>query len=72
MVMSLVASLRAVSLIPAYLQALMPWPVVSRPLAGDAPRIDLVVGYSRTNSSPVPRLFLSRVSDLIGRVSAAP
>jgi LysR family hca operon transcriptional activator len=65
MVMSLVASLRGVSLIPAYLQALMPWSVVSRPLAGDVPTIDLVVGYNKTNESPVLKVFLSRLQELI-------
>jgi LysR family transcriptional regulator, hca operon transcriptional activator len=69
MVMSLVASLRGVSLVPAYLQALMPWSVVSRPLAGDVPTIDLMVGYDRTNESPVLRAFLSRVQELIGLAS---
>jgi len=69
MVMSLVASLRGVSLVPAYLQALMPWSVVSRPLASDVPTIDLVVGYDRTNESPVLKIFLSRVQELIGLAS---
>jgi LysR family transcriptional regulator, hca operon transcriptional activator len=67
--MSLVASLRGVSLIPAYLQALMPWSVVSRPLAGDVPTIDLVVGHSKTNESPVLKVFLSRVQELVGLAS---
>src|SRR5260370_6457548 len=35
MVMSLVASMRGMTLIPAYVENLMPWSVVSRPLAGD-------------------------------------
>jgi LysR family hca operon transcriptional activator len=38
--------------------------VVSRPLEGDAPAIDLVVGYSRSNASPVLKLFLSRAGEL--------
>jgi LysR family hca operon transcriptional activator len=71
MVMSLVASLRGVSLVPAYLQALMPWSVVSRPLAGEVPTIDLVVGHSRTNESPVLKMFLSRLEELIGLASNA-
>jgi LysR family hca operon transcriptional activator len=71
MVMSLVASLRGVSLIPAYLQALMPWSVVSRPLAGEVPMIDLMAGYSKTNESPVLKVFLSRVQELIGLASDA-
>jgi LysR family hca operon transcriptional activator len=69
MVMSLVASLRGVSLVPAYLQSLMPWSVVSRPLAGEVPTIDLVVGHTRTNESPVLKMFLSRLEELIGLAS---
>jgi LysR family transcriptional regulator, hca operon transcriptional activator len=71
MVMSLVASLRGVSLVPAYLQALMPWSVVSRPLAGEAPTIDLMVGYSQANDSPVLKAFLSRAQELIRLASNA-
>jgi LysR family transcriptional regulator, hca operon transcriptional activator len=69
MVMSLVASTRGVALIPAYAQHLLPWSVISRPLQGDVPTIDLVVGYSKMNTSPILKLFLSRIDDLIARVS---
>jgi LysR family hca operon transcriptional activator len=69
MVMSLVASTRGVTLIPAYVEKLMPWSVVSRPLAGDVPTIDLAIGYSKANTSPILKLFLSRADDLISRVS---
>jgi LysR family hca operon transcriptional activator len=71
MVMSLVASLRGVSLVPSYLQALMPWSVVSRPLAGEGATIELVVGHSRANESPVLKMFLSRLEELIGLASNA-
>ncbi|WP_250494923.1 LysR family transcriptional regulator [Caballeronia sp. GAWG1-1] len=70
MVMSLVASTRGLVLIPSYVQNLMPWSVVSRPLAGDAPTIDLAVGYSKSNQSPTLRLFLSRLDELIARHAA--
>lgn len=65
MVMSLVASTRGLTLIPDYVENLLPWSVVSRPLAGVAPTIDLVAGYSRSNSSPVLKLFLSRLQELM-------
>jgi LysR family hca operon transcriptional activator len=67
MVISLVASMRGVTLIPAYVQDLLPWSVVSRPLAGEVPTIDLVIGYSKSNSSPVLKQFLSRVDELVAR-----
>jgi len=64
MVMSLVASTRAVSLIPAYVENLMPWSVVSRKLAAPTPTIDLVVGYSASNKSPLLQAFLRRFDEL--------
>jgi len=75
MVMSLVASTRGLALIPAYVENLMPWSVVSRPLTDDgpisAPTIALALGYSKANTSPILRLFLSRIDELIGRVGHA-
>jgi len=69
MAMSLVASTRGVAFLPAYAQNFLPWSVISRPIKGDAPTIDLVVGYHRANSSPTLKLFLSRLDELIARVS---
>jgi LysR family hca operon transcriptional activator len=69
MAMSLVASTRGVALLPAYARNLLPASLTSRPLQGDVPTIDLVVGYSKTNTSPILKLFLSRIDDLIDRVA---
>ena len=69
MAMSLVASTRGVALLPAYARNLLPSSLISRPLQGDVPTIDLVVGYSKMNPSPILKLFLSRIDDLIARVS---
>ena len=66
MAMSLVASTRGLALMPAYAKNLLPWSVVSRPLEGEAPTIDLAVGYSKANSSPILKLFLSRLDELEG------
>ncbi|HTB57491.1 MAG TPA: LysR substrate-binding domain-containing protein [Polyangia bacterium] len=64
MAMSLVASTRGLALMPAYAKNLLPPSVVSRPLEGEAPTIDLAVGYSKANSSPILKLFLSRLEEL--------
>jgi LysR family transcriptional regulator, hca operon transcriptional activator len=69
MAVSLVASTRGVALLPVYAKNLLPRSVISRPLLGEVPTIDLVVGYSKTNTSPILKLFLSRIDDLIARVS---
>jgi LysR family hca operon transcriptional activator len=44
--------------------------VVSRPLEGEAPTIDLVIGYSKANTSPTLKLFLSRMDELTADVSS--
>jgi LysR family transcriptional regulator, hca operon transcriptional activator len=65
MAMSLVASTRGVTLLPAYAQSFLTRSVTSRPLKGEPPTLDLVIGYSKTNTSPVLKLFLSKSDDLI-------
>jgi LysR family hca operon transcriptional activator len=67
--MSLIASTRGVGLLPAYAQNFLPRSVTSRPLKGDAPTIDLVLGYRKSNESPILKLLLSRLDELIARVS---
>src|SRR5437588_480197 len=47
--MSLIASTRGVGLLPAYAQNFLPSSVTSRPLKGDTPTIDLVLGYKKSN-----------------------
>jgi LysR family hca operon transcriptional activator len=69
MAVSLIATTRGVALLPVYALNFLPLSVVSRPLAGSAPTIDLVLGYHKANTSPLLKLFLSRTDDLIARVS---
>ena len=57
------------SFIALYTPNFLPPSVASRPIKGEAPTIDLVLGYHKENSSPLLKLFLSRVDDLIARVS---
>lgn len=70
MAMSLVASTRAVTLLPSYAKNFLTRSVTSRPLADGWPTIDLVLGYHRANRSPILKLFLSRVDVLIAEVSS--
>jgi LysR family transcriptional regulator, hca operon transcriptional activator len=69
MAISLVASTRGVALLPLWVQNYLPWSVISRPLEGIAPTIDLVLGYHKGNASPLLKLFLSRTDELIARVA---
>ena len=66
---SLIASTRGVGLLPAYAQNFLPRSVTSRPLKGDTPTIDLVLGYRKSNQSPILKLLLSRVDELVARAS---
>jgi LysR family hca operon transcriptional activator len=67
--MSLIASTRGVGLLPAYAQNFLPRSVTSRPLKGDTPTIDLVLGYKKSNESPILKLLLSRLDELVARAS---
>jgi LysR family hca operon transcriptional activator len=71
MAISLVASTRGFALLPRYAQNFLPWSVASRPINGKPPAIDLVVGYHKANHSPILKLLLSRIDELIKRVDAA-
>src|SRR5713226_5645501 len=67
--MSLIASTRGVGLLPAYAQNFLPSSVTSRPLKGDTPTIELVLGYKKSNESSILKLLLSRLDELVARVS---
>jgi LysR family hca operon transcriptional activator len=69
MAMSLVASTRGAALLPAYVENFLPRSVVSRPLKGEAPTIDLVIGYHKANTSPILKCFLAKIDDLTARIS---
>jgi LysR family hca operon transcriptional activator len=69
MAISLVASTGGVSLLPLYAQKLLPKTVVSRPIQGAPPMVDLVIGYNEANTSPLLKFLLSKVDELKFRVS---
>ena len=71
-VLSLVTSTGGVTLLPLYVQMMLSPSVVIRPLRGEVPTIDLVLGYSRSNTSPLLKRFLSRVDELVARVVPKP
>ena len=67
--MTVIASTRGVGLLPAYAQDFLNRSVTSRPLKGNTPTVDLVLGYKRSNKSPILKLLLSRLDELVARVS---
>jgi LysR family hca operon transcriptional activator len=69
MAISLVASTGGICLLPLYAQNLLPKTVVSRPIQGVPPMVDLVIGYNEANTSPLLKFLLSKVDELKFRVS---
>jgi LysR family hca operon transcriptional activator len=64
-VMYLIASTGGVALLPLYAKTFLPDAITTRPLEGSGPRIDLSIGYRKANTSPIVKLFLSRVDKLV-------
>ena len=67
-VMSLVASTGGVALCPFYVKNSLTTKLVARPLQGETPTIDLVMGYNKSNTSPWLKRFLSRADELVRSV----
>jgi LysR family hca operon transcriptional activator len=69
MAISLVASTGGVALLPLYARNLLPPSVVSRPLRGVPPMVELAIGYNDANPSPLLKFLISKIEDLKFRVS---
>lgn len=67
--MSLVASTGGVTVVPIYARHVLSPSVVLRPLKGEPPTIDLVMGYNRSNTSPLLKRFLARADELVAAVA---
>src|SRR4029077_4590325 len=65
MLMSLVASTGGLALAPELARNFLTRSVCSRPLAGEAPSIDLVLAYHKSNISPVLERFLASAEQLV-------
>ena len=67
--MSLVASIGGVSIPPLNTASMLIPSVVVRPLKGVPPTVDLMMGYNKSNMSPLLKRFLFRADELVKRVS---
>lgn len=67
MAISMILSTLGLAFLPLYARNLLPPSVVSRPLQGEAPTIDLVIGFNSANTSSLLKVFLSKVDDLLAR-----
>jgi LysR family hca operon transcriptional activator len=66
---SMITSIRAVMLLPAYTKRYLPGSVTTRPVKGDVPTVDLIIAYNKANNSPILKLLLSSVVKLAGTPS---
>ncbi len=67
---SLVASTKGVTLLPAYVKALLPASLISRPLVGNGPVIEIAAGYRPDNPSPILAVFLCNIDRLVAERTA--
>jgi len=66
---SMITSMRAVMLLPAYTRRYLPESITTRPVKGEVPTLDLILAYHKANNSPIVKLLLSRVGKLDGAPS---
>jgi LysR family hca operon transcriptional activator len=67
-IMSLVTSTGGVALCPSYVKDQLTARLVTRPLQGEVPTVDVVIGYNRSNTSPWLKRFLFRADELVRNV----
>lgn len=68
MAITLVQANDGIALLPASIQAYLPPTMICRPLSGEQPKIDLMLGFRAGNGSPVLSKFLARTEELAARL----
>jgi len=66
---SMITSMRAVMLLPAYAKRYLPESITTRPVKGEAPTVDLLIAHLKANKSPIVKQLLARVGKLVGTPS---
>jgi LysR family hca operon transcriptional activator len=68
MAMSLVTSTGGVAMLPESIIGYLPATITSRPVSGDRPTVELVLGYHKANLSPILKVFLSKIDAIAARI----
>jgi LysR family hca operon transcriptional activator len=71
-VFSLITSTGGMTLFPDSARNMLPSSVVARPLRGEAPTVDLMMGYNKSNTSRLLKRFLSCGDELVTRFAQKP
>jgi LysR family transcriptional regulator, hca operon transcriptional activator len=66
---SMITSMRGVMLLPAYTKRYLPESITTRPVQGEVPTLDMILAYHMANKSPILKLLLSRIGQLVGTSS---
>jgi LysR family hca operon transcriptional activator len=62
---SMITSTRGVMMLPAYTKRYLPETIVTRPVKGEAPMLDLVIAYHKANKSPILKRLLANVGKFV-------
>jgi LysR family hca operon transcriptional activator len=68
MAISLVTSTGGVGMLPESINGYLPPHITSRPVKGERPTVDLVLGYHKANTSPILISFLAKIDGLASRI----
>lgn len=68
MAISLVTSTGGVAMLPESINGYLPPSITSRPMAGERPTVDLVLGHHKANNAPILKNFLSKIEVLAERI----
>ena len=60
---SMITSMRAVMMLPAYTGQYLPESITTRPVKGEAPTLDLIVAYHKANESSILKVLLARIGE---------
>jgi LysR family hca operon transcriptional activator len=66
---SMITSTRGVMLLPGYTKRYLPQSIITRPVQGEVPTLDLILAYHKANKSPILKHLLSRIGKLVGTPS---
>jgi LysR family hca operon transcriptional activator len=66
---SMITSTRGIMLLPAYTKRYLPEPITTRPVKGEAPTLELVIAYHKSNKSPIVKLLLSSIDKFVETAS---
>jgi LysR family transcriptional regulator, hca operon transcriptional activator len=61
---SMITSTHAIMLLPAYTRRYLPDSIITRPVEGEVPTLDLVIAHHKANKSPTLKLLLFRAGNL--------